>query len=127
MQKFILLHSNDLHGRVEALARIATLVEQTREENPGMPVVYVDAGDSEESSIRLSNLTKGVAMHQLLEFAGCAAATIGNGGLHRYSQTILKDYAKAVHYPHLLANLRNLDGSLFEGAQATALLQVGTI
>jgi 2',3'-cyclic-nucleotide 2'-phosphodiesterase (5'-nucleotidase family) len=112
---------------VEALARIATLVEQTREENPGMPVVYVDAGDSEESSIRLSNLTKGVAMHQLLEFAGCAAATIGNGGLHRYSQTILKDYAQAVHYPHLLANLRNLDGSLFEGAQATALLQVGNI
>lgn len=127
MQKFIILHSNDMHGRVEGLARIATLVERVRAENPDLPVLYLDAGDSEETSRRLSNLTKGIGMHRLLSAAGCAAATVGNGGILRYSQYILKEYAKVAHYPHLLANLRNPDGSLPAGVKATAMLEVGTL
>lgn len=126
MQKFIILHSNDIHGHIEGLARIATLVERVRAENPDLPVLYMDAGDSEETSQRLSNLTKGVAMHRLLSAAGCAVATVGNGGLPRYSQHILKDYALAARYPHLLANLRNADGSMLEGVQPTALLDAGS-
>lgn len=127
MQKCIILHSNDIHGRIEGLARIATLVEQVRADNPTIPVLYVDAGDSEETSQRLSNLTKGVAMHRLLSAAGCAVATVGNGGILRYSQHILKDYATVARYPHLLANLRNPDGSIPEGVQATAILEVGAL
>lgn len=46
--QLIILHSNDIHGRVEGIARIASLVERTRTENPGVPVVYLDAGDVEE-------------------------------------------------------------------------------
>lgn len=126
VQKFIILHSNDIHGRVEGLGRIATLVEQIRAENPDIPVLYFDAGDSEETSMRLSNLTKGVAMYRLLGAAGCAVATAGNGGIMRYSQSILKDYAKVARFPHLLANLRNLDGSLIEGVQASTLLEAGS-
>lgn len=126
MQKFIILHSNDIHGRVEGLARIATLVERTRAENPDTPVLYLDAGDSEESSQRLSNLTKGVAMHRLLSVAGCAAATTGNGGIMRYSQHILSDYARVASYPQLLANLRNPDGSVLEGVQPAVQLVAGS-
>lgn len=126
MQKFILLHSNDIHGRIDALSRVATLVAQTRAENPDIPVLYLDGGDCEETSQRLSNLTKGVAMYRLLRAAGCMAATIGNGGLPRYSQQILPAYAQAARFPLLLANLRNADGSLLEGVQATTLLDAGT-
>jgi 2',3'-cyclic-nucleotide 2'-phosphodiesterase (5'-nucleotidase family) len=126
MQKFIILHSNDIHGRIEGLARIATLVERVRAENPDLPVLYLDAGDSEETSTRLSNLTKGVAMYRLLRAAGCAVATIGNGGLSRYSQYILPEYARAAGFPLLLGNLRNHDGSHPEGVQATTILNVGT-
>ncbi|HET8844995.1 MAG TPA: bifunctional UDP-sugar hydrolase/5'-nucleotidase [Ktedonobacteraceae bacterium] len=126
MQKFIILHTNDIHGRVEGLARIATLIEQIRAENADLPVLYFDAGDSEETSTRLSNLTKGVAMHRLLSVAGCAVATVGNGGILRYSQSILKDYAQVAHYPQLLANLRDSDGSILEGVQATTLLDAGS-
>src|SRR3954468_14972682 len=80
----IILHSNDIHGRIEGLARVATLVAATRAEDPRTPVLYFDAGDSEEASVRLSNLTKGVAMHRLLSAAGCDAATVGNGSASRY-------------------------------------------
>jgi hypothetical protein len=56
-QPFLLLHSNDIHGHIDELTRIATLVRQLRAENSDMPVLYLDGGDSEESSVRLSNLT----------------------------------------------------------------------
>ena len=78
MQRLIILHSNDIHGRIEGLARIATLIDEIRAANPGVPVLYLDGGDSEETARRLSNLTKGVAMHHLLSAAGCAAAAVGN-------------------------------------------------
>lgn len=125
MQKFIILHSNDIHGRIDGLARIATLVARTRAENPGIPVLYLDGGDCEETSQRLSNLTKGAAMYRLLHAAGCMVATIGNGGLPRYSPHVLPAYAQAARFPLLLANLRKADGSLLEGVQATTLLDVG--
>jgi 2',3'-cyclic-nucleotide 2'-phosphodiesterase (5'-nucleotidase family) len=48
MQSLIILHSNDIHGRIAGLARIATLVEQVRAEHPDIPVLYVDGGDIEE-------------------------------------------------------------------------------
>jgi len=123
----IILHTNDIHGRVEGLSRIATLVERIRAENRDVPVLYFDLGDSEDHSNRLSNLTKGVAMHRLLTAMGCDAVAVGNGALPRYGPGVLKDLAAASRYPHLLANLRLLDDSFIPGTQPTALLDLGTM
>jgi 2',3'-cyclic-nucleotide 2'-phosphodiesterase (5'-nucleotidase family) len=41
MQRLIILHTNDIHGRVEGLAGVATLVEQIRAENPRVPVLFL--------------------------------------------------------------------------------------
>lgn len=127
MQRIILLHTNDVHGRVKGLARAATLIERIRAENPGVPVVYFDAGDIEETSVRLSNLTKGVAMHRLLTATGCAAHAVGNGAALRYGPSVLAAQAAAARYPLLLANMRNGDGSVIEGARATALIETGGV
>jgi hypothetical protein len=94
-QRIIILHTNDIHGHIEGLARVATLVERIRAENPGVPVLYLDAGDSEETTSRLSNLTKGAAMHRLLRVAGCAAATVGNASVQRYGPGVLADHEAA--------------------------------
>src|SRR5689334_9629437 len=99
-----LLHTNDIHGQVEGLARIATLVERIRAETPHR-VMYVDAGDIEETTTRLSNLTKGVAMHRLLSAAGCEVAAVGNATWLRYGPQVIADQARAATYPLLLANL----------------------
>src|ERR671928_2071090 len=123
MSRLVLLHTNDVHGNIEALARIATLVERIRAESDD-PVVYVDAGDIEETTTWISNVTRGAAMHRLLSAAGCAAAAVGNASWLRYGQQVLPSHGRAASYPLLLANVRALDGSPFEGTQESALLEV---
>jgi 2',3'-cyclic-nucleotide 2'-phosphodiesterase (5'-nucleotidase family) len=111
-----ILHTNDLHGQVDGIARIATLVERIRAETPHR-VMYVDAGDVEETTTRLSNLTKGVAMHRLLSAAGCEVAAVGNATWLRYGPQVIADQARAASYPLLLANLGPV-----EGVQPSALI-----
>jgi len=111
-----LLHTNDIHGRVDGLARVATLVERIKAETPHR-VIYVDAGDVEETTTRLSNLTKGVAMHRLLSAAGCEVSVVGNAVWLRYGPQVIPAQAAAASYPLLLANLAPV-----EGVQATALI-----
>lgn len=117
--RLTILHSNDVHGRIEALARIATLVEGIRTET-AHPVLYVDAGDVEETTTRISSITKGAAMHRLLGAAGCRAAAVGNAAWLRYGAQVLPSHAAAVSYPLLLANLRPV-----EGVRASVLLDAG--
>jgi 2',3'-cyclic-nucleotide 2'-phosphodiesterase (5'-nucleotidase family) len=126
-QDFIILHTNDIHGRIEGLARVATLVAQIRAAHPDTPVLYLDIGDSEDTSNRLSNLTKGAAMHRLLTVAGCDAAAVGNAAPLRYGPQVLPDHAAAARYPLLLANLRQLDGTPLPGVQEAAILPVGQL
>ena len=123
MTRLVLLHSNDVHGNVEGLARIATLVERIRAESD-CPVVYVDAGDVEESTTRISNVTKGAAMHRLLSAAGCAAAAVGNASWLSYGPQVLAEHAREASYPLLLANLRLRDGSPIPGTQDSALVEL---
>jgi 5'-nucleotidase len=107
--RLTILHSNDIHGQVDGLARIATLVERIRAETPHR-VLYVDCGDVEETTSRLSNLTKGVAMHRLLGAAGCEVAAVGNAVWLRYGAEAVTAAAGAAPYPLLCANLKPIDG-----------------
>jgi 5'-nucleotidase len=107
--RLTLLHSNDIHGNVDAIARIATLVEQIRSETPHR-VIYVDCGDVEETTSRLSNLTKGVAMHRLLAAAGCEIAAVGNAVWLRYGPQAVAEEAQAVPYPLVCSNLKPFGG-----------------
>src|SRR5262249_48542314 len=100
----------------EGLARVATLVKRIRAETEHR-VIYVDAGDVEETTTRLSNLTKGVAMHRLLSAAGCEVSVVGNAVWLRYGPQVIPDQAEVASYPLLLANLEPVDG-----VQKTALI-----
>jgi 2',3'-cyclic-nucleotide 2'-phosphodiesterase (5'-nucleotidase family) len=121
MSRLVLLHTNDVHGNIEALARVATLVERIRAESDD-PVVYADAGDVEETTTWISNVTKGAAMHRLLSAAGCEAAAVGNASWLRYGPQVLPAHGEEASYPLLLANVRAPDGSLFGGTCESALI-----
>jgi 5'-nucleotidase len=123
MRGLVVLHTNDVHGRIEGLARVATLVERIRAERADAAVLYVDAGDVEERTVRISNLTKGVAMHRLLAAAGCDAAAVGHAAWLRYGAEVLPEQAAAVPYPLLLANLRRIGGAPLDGVRESLLLE----
>lgn len=127
MQRLIILHSNDIHGAVEGLARIATLVEETRNQNPTTPVIYLDAGDSQDTSNHLSHETQGVAMHRLLRVAGCQGTVLGNKCMRRYGMGVVADYAAAAQFPILQANLRMPEGLPIPGTQTSAIVEAGTL
>jgi 2',3'-cyclic-nucleotide 2'-phosphodiesterase (5'-nucleotidase family) len=46
MKRLVLLHTNDIHGNVDGLARVATLVERECEEAAGAAVLYSMPGTS---------------------------------------------------------------------------------
>jgi len=107
--RLTLLHTNDLHGRQERIAQIATIVARERVATPHR-LLYLDAGDVEESTNRLSNMTKGAAMHRLLGRAGCEAATVGNACWIRYGPGVLAEHARVAPYPLLLGNFEPIEG-----------------
>jgi 5'-nucleotidase len=119
VRRLLLLHTNDIHGRIDGLARVATLVERIRAEE-GAAVLYLDAGDVEETTVRVSNLTKGAALHRILSAAGCDVATVGNAAWLRYGPQVLTEHAAAADYPLLLATLQPV-----EGVVPSALLRAG--
>ncbi len=107
--RLTILHTNDIHGREERIAQIATLVRRAKADSPH-PVLYLDAGDVEETTNRLSSMTKGVAMHRLLARTTCDAATVGNATWLRYGPGVIAEQARAASYPLLLANFAPVDG-----------------
>jgi 2',3'-cyclic-nucleotide 2'-phosphodiesterase (5'-nucleotidase family) len=118
-----LVHTNDIHGRTTALARAATLINEIRANTEH--VVYLDAGDLEDTTNRLSNLTKGVQILQLLNVMECAAFTPGNAAYIRYGPGILTQQAAVTHFPMLLANFEYRDGRPFPGLQPCTIIEIG--
>jgi 2',3'-cyclic-nucleotide 2'-phosphodiesterase (5'-nucleotidase family) len=126
MKRLTILHTNDIHGHLDGFTRIATRVSQIRQ-TATHPVLYLDAGDIEETNNHLSSATKGVAMHQLHSAVGCDAAAVGNGGLLRYSHLQLKRYAEVARYPLLLANIVLPDGKTIVGVRPSTIIQAGDV
>jgi 2',3'-cyclic-nucleotide 2'-phosphodiesterase (5'-nucleotidase family) len=117
--KLTILHTNDIHGRVDGLARAATLVRRIRAET-SWPVFYLDAGDIEETTTPISSVTKGAGMHRLLRAAGCDAAAVGNAVWLRYGAHAIESHAAAAGYPIVCANLVPIPGAV-----PAALLRAG--
>ena len=121
----IILHTNDIHGRAEQFGRVLNVIEQTRADNPNTPVIYLDAGDCEDQSNRLSSLSKGTSMHEIIGLAKPAAMTVGNGSILRYGYQVLPNHAQAADCPLLCANLTLPDGKLMPGISDGVVIDCG--
>ncbi len=127
----LILHTNDIHGRSEGLARAITRLDQLRAEYSDRHVLYFDAGDVEDTSNRLSNLTKGRAMYELLALAKPDAIVAGNGSIARYGVEAIGAQAMTIHTaagcPLLVGNLRQADASPIPGTETSRLLIRGDV
>jgi len=124
-----ILHTNDLHGRVEPLLRIATLVRQIRSEvdAKGGYCLYLDAGDSEDTSNLESSLTKGSAMEAVLRGAGCDYVALGNAIPLRYGPESVENLATHFGKPLLCGNMFNAQGCLVKGLEAYSVQTFGEL
>ena len=79
--RLTLLHFNDLHGRLDQLPRLFTLIQRERAEARarGHAVLLLDGGDSSDRGVWESDITKGRANFALLEAMGVQASVVGNG------------------------------------------------
>lgn len=129
MVKLTVLHTNDLHGRVEQLARISTLVSEIRQQTnaDGRTCFYFDCGDCEDTRLIESTLTKGASMDALLHAAGCDAVALGNAVPIRYGYQAIADLAKAFSKPILCANLLDENSQTIAGLQPYRIIKVGGI
>jgi 2',3'-cyclic-nucleotide 2'-phosphodiesterase (5'-nucleotidase family) len=126
--RLTILHTNDLHARIEQLPFISAMVKRIREEvaNQGGHTLLWDAGDAEDRILLESDVTKGAAIAAILSAVGYDAAALGNSIGVTYGVKNLARVASAASYPILAANLVWSDtGRVVEGVVPYQLLDLG--
>jgi 2',3'-cyclic-nucleotide 2'-phosphodiesterase (5'-nucleotidase family) len=105
--RLTVLHFNDLHGRLEQLPRLATLIQRERAAAlaQGRAVLVLEGGDSSDRAAWESDITKGRANFALLEAMGVQASVVGNGEALQWGRSALESLVASVHFPVLAANL----------------------
>ena len=130
LTRLTILHTNDIHGRVQQLARISTLAKQVRREVEarGGYCALWDAGDIEDPTLFESQVTKGSAALALLRAAGFELAALGNASPIRYGQQVVPNLAARFGRPLLCANMidRNTN-QLVPGIEAYTIQPFGEI
>ncbi|MEW9124043.1 MAG: 5'-nucleotidase C-terminal domain-containing protein [Thermotaleaceae bacterium] len=119
-KKITIVHTNDIHGRVEGgaaaaepigMAKIATKIKALKESNPGS-VLVLDAGDTFHGQTIVS-LSQGESMVKIMNLMGYDAMTAGNHDFN-YGKERLKELDTLSDFPILGANVVNQsDGSHF--------------
>src|SRR6185503_18814663 len=85
-----------------------------------------DAGDSEDTTLLESSLTKGSAMNAILRGAGCEFAALGNAIPIRYGHEAISDLAKHFGRPLLCANFLDGENNLVAGLEPFVIQSFGT-
>ena len=125
-----ILHTNDLHGRVERLTTLSAMARRIRAEveASGGAVLLVDVGDAEEKSLLESDVTKGAAVMALFSAAGYQAMAVGNGAPLSYGPQCLVGMAAVASFPLLAANFTWAEsGEIVDGVTPAALLEVAGV
>jgi len=112
-----IFHTNDMHGRLEAMARLSSFARRLRAEAEaeGRQVFLWDAGDAADHNIHLCNLSKGAAFSPILNAMGYGLQTIGNFIPATFGPQAIAAVASGASFPILAANGRDRDGPLPKG------------
>ncbi|WP_245850648.1 bifunctional metallophosphatase/5'-nucleotidase [Paenibacillus herberti] len=104
--QLVLLHSNDVHSRLEEAARISSCVADKRRLYGESRVLYVDIGDHLDRMRQETEGTGGSVNIALLSEAGCEAAIPGNNeGLTFTKDELARLYGREARFPVLCCNM----------------------
>ena len=119
-----IFHTNDMHGHLEAMARLSAFCRRLRAEAQaqGRTVFLWDAGDYADRRVRFCSLTKGAAFSPVLNAMGYELQTMGNDISLPYGPQAMAAVAARAHFPILAANCRDGDGPLPQGLGESVLI-----
>ncbi len=119
-----IFHTNDMHGRLGAMARLSGYARRLRAEAEaqGRVTFFWDAGDAADRRVRLCSLTKGAAFSPILNAMGYTLQTMGNAVSLPYGPRAMAAVAARADFPILAANCRDGDGPPVEGLREYALM-----
>lgn len=107
--RVVLLHSNDIHSRLEQAAKMATFIEEERSKYGTDRVLTVDCGDHMDRMRVETEGSDGAVNIELLNAAGYEAITLGNNeGLSYSYDTIATAYKERASFVVLCANAVDL-------------------
>lgn len=119
-----IFHTNDMHGRLDAMARLSTFARRLRAEAEaeGQTVFFWDAGDAADRRVRLVSVTKGAAFAPILNAMGYTLQTMGNDIALTYGPQAMAAVAARSNFPILAANCRDGAAPLPQGLHEYALI-----
>jgi 5'-nucleotidase len=119
-----IFHTNDMHGRLQAMARLSAFARRVRgeAEGDGRQVFFWDAGDAADRRVSLVSISKGAAFAPILNAMGYTLQTMGNAISLPYGPGAMGAVAARADFPILAANLRDGRGTLPEGLGQTILV-----
>ena len=125
--KITILHTNDMHGRLEAMSRLSTYASKLKADlqAQGHSVFLMDAGDAADRRLGFCGVTKGATFPPLLNAMRYDVQVLGNALSLTYGPQALTAYAARANFPVLAANIREADGKLLPGLQSHVLLPLG--
>jgi 2',3'-cyclic-nucleotide 2'-phosphodiesterase (5'-nucleotidase family) len=121
-----IFHTNDMHGRLQEIARLSNFARRCRvkAEAEGRLVLFWDAGDAADRRIQLCSVTKGATFSQILNAMGYGLQTMGNAIALPYGPQTMKAVANRANFPILAANCRDGDGPLIDGLQEYEIIPI---
>lgn len=125
-----ILHTNDLHARIEQLPFISAMVKRIRNEiaDQGGYTLFWDSGDAEDRILLESDVTKGAAIMTIMNALGYDAAALGNAAVVTYGPDNLRRLGQIASFPIMAANLSwSATGQLVEGAVPYQQVELGGI
>lgn len=123
-----LLHTNDMHGHLEAMSRLSTYARNLRREleSQGRKVFFFDAGDAADRRIGFIGLTKGAAFPRILSAMDYDLQSLGNAISITYGPQAAAEMAARTNFPVLAANFFDHGRPIVNGFQATAVFPLNT-
>ncbi|WP_336784650.1 bifunctional metallophosphatase/5'-nucleotidase [Paenibacillus sp. MMO-177] len=108
-RSILILHSNDIHSRLENAARMMTYIEEQRAAYGNDRVLCLDIGDHMDRIRLETEGSDGLVNVELLNAAGYDAVTLGNNEGLTYSKDTLERVYREAKFTLLGANMRELD------------------
>jgi len=125
--KITILHTNDMHGRLEAMSRLSTYASKLKAalQAQGHHVFFMDAGDAADRRLGFCGVTKGEAFTLLLNAMHYDVQALGNALSLTYGPRAIRAYAARAEFPILAANVHDAEGKLLSGLDDSVLFPLG--